>query len=206
MKFKCHLNHQNHNSNSKPKPKPKQKPLLLESLATTIWNTLRKPVVAAILLIGILLTTYNPNTSLAAPSGGRMGGRAFSKSSSSPSYSAPLPSFSASSSSSSSYSAPSSSWSHEDDEISSYSIVPSPPSLEFSYSAEPSPFRVQPAVSYFDVCFRLLTCGFAILTIHGFLIIIFGPGSPFFSDRDEGSVLTNTAAVETTLLEQLQVI
>jgi len=52
FKFKCHLN-QNHNSNSNSKPK-----LLLESLATTIWNTLRKPVVTAILLM-FLFIYYN---------------------------------------------------------------------------------------------------------------------------------------------------
>lgn len=71
----------NSNSNSKSP---------LEVLATTIWNTLRKPAVAAV-LVGLLLM-YDPNTALAA-SGGRMGGRSFSSSSSSSSrsYSVPTP-------------------------------------------------------------------------------------------------------------------
>lgn len=63
----------------------------LEILATTVWNTLRKPAVAAV-LVGLLLM-YDPNTALAA-SGGRMGGRSFSSSSStssSRSYSVPTP-------------------------------------------------------------------------------------------------------------------
>ncbi|KAK2365145.1 myelin-associated oligodendrocyte basic protein [Trifolium repens] len=83
--IKCHLNHKNPSSlssNSKSKSP-------LESLAKTIWNTLRKPAVAAI-LIGVLLIS-DPNTALAA-SGGRMGGRSFSSSSSSSSsrsYSVP---------------------------------------------------------------------------------------------------------------------
>ncbi|WJX80218.1 hypothetical protein P8452_63243 [Trifolium repens] len=85
--IKCHLNHKNPSSSNSNSKSP------LESLAKTIWNTLRKPAVAAI-LIGILLIS-DPNTSLAA-SGGRMGGRSFSSSSSS------------SSSSSRSYSVPSS--------------------------------------------------------------------------------------------------
>jgi hypothetical protein len=169
-----------------------------------------------ILLIGILLT-YNPNTSLAAPSGGRMGGRAFSKSSSS--SSSLSPEFSSSSSSSSrSYSVPSpspdfsysasyyepsssSSWSRR-----SYSRVSSPPSPEFSYSAEPSPFRVEPAVdaevdSDFNFFISILA-GFSPLY---FLLVFLPLIYRFLSDRDDGSVLTNTAAGKTTVLK-LQVI
>ncbi|XP_045796494.1 uncharacterized protein LOC123890835 [Trifolium pratense] len=76
--IKCHKN-PSQSLTSNPKSKSP-----LESLAKTIWNTLRKPAVAAI-LIGILLIS-DPNTSLAA-SGGRMGGRSFSSSSSSSSSS-----------------------------------------------------------------------------------------------------------------------
>ncbi|KEH18911.1 plant/F20D21-34 protein [Medicago truncatula] len=174
LKFKCHLN-QNHNSNSKP---------LLESLATTIWNTLRKPAVAAILLIGILLlTTYNPNTSLAAPSGGRMGGSAFSKSSSSRSYSAPS-------------SSSSSSWSRR-----SYSRVPSPPSPEFSYSDEPPLFWIDPADINFNLFIHVIAAISTLLLMNAFMVLILVSVSRFLSDSDEGSVLTNTAAVKTTVLK-----
>ncbi|RHN39945.1 hypothetical protein MtrunA17_Chr8g0349411 [Medicago truncatula] len=177
LKFKCHLN-QNHNSNSKP---------LLESLATTIWNTLRKPAVAAILLIGILLlTTYNPNTSLAAPSGGRMGGSAFSKSSSSRSYSAPS-------------SSSSSSWSRR-----SYSRVPSPPSPEFSYSDEPPLFWIDPADINFNLFIHVIAAISTLLLMNAFMVLILVSVSRFLSDSDEGSVLTNTAAVKTTVLKLQQ--
>ncbi|KAK7832806.1 hypothetical protein CFP56_026191 [Quercus suber] len=60
-----------------------------EVFANTLLNAikaLRKPAVAAVLL-GLLLL-YDPNSALAA-SGGRMGGRSFSSSSSSRSYSVP---------------------------------------------------------------------------------------------------------------------
>lgn len=88
--IKSHLNHHKtpFSLSSNPNPKPKT---TFESLVTSIWNTLRKPAVAAI-LIGVLLM-LDPNTALAA-SGGRMGGRSFSSSSSSSSrsYSVPSPS------------------------------------------------------------------------------------------------------------------
>ncbi|KAI5424147.1 uncharacterized protein LOC127132281 [Lathyrus oleraceus] len=89
--IKSHLNHKTASSIS-PNPNSKSK-TTFESLVTSIWNTIRKPAVAAI-LIGVLLM-YDPNTALAA-SGGRMGGRSFSSSSSSSSsssrsYSIPSP-------------------------------------------------------------------------------------------------------------------
>ncbi|KAL5061088.1 hypothetical protein RYX36_032692 [Vicia faba] len=93
--IKSHLNHKSPfsiSSNPNPNPNPKSK-TAFESLVTSIWNTIRKPAVAAI-LIGVLLM-LDPNTALAA-SGGRMGGRSFSSSSSSSSssrsYSVPSPS------------------------------------------------------------------------------------------------------------------
>ncbi|CAK8544740.1 unnamed protein product [Lathyrus sativus] len=94
--IKSHLIHKTPSSiSSNPNPNSNSKSTF-ESLVTSIWNTLRKPVVAAI-LIGVLLM-FGPNPALAA-SGGRMGGRSFSSSSSSSSSSY--------SSSSRSYSVPS---------------------------------------------------------------------------------------------------
>ncbi|WJX85526.1 hypothetical protein P8452_67964 [Trifolium repens] len=76
--MKCHLDCKSQSSLSSNMKSP------LESLANTIWNKLRKPAAAAI-LIGFLLM-YVPNTGLAA-SGGAMGGSSFSSSSDSSSYS-----------------------------------------------------------------------------------------------------------------------
>ncbi|MCH98407.1 myelin-associated oligodendrocyte basic protein [Trifolium medium] len=78
--MKCHLDCKSQSSLS-PNSNSKSP---LESLANTIWNALRKPAAAAI-LIGFLLM-YVPNNGLAA-SGGAMGGSSFSSSSDSSSYS-----------------------------------------------------------------------------------------------------------------------
>lgn len=80
LSVKCLLNRNRESASSSKSP--------LEVLASTVWNALRKPAIAAV-LVGLLLM-YDPNTALAA-SGGRMGGRSFS-SSSSRSYSVHTPS------------------------------------------------------------------------------------------------------------------
>ncbi|WJX80219.1 hypothetical protein P8452_63244 [Trifolium repens] len=105
--MKCHLDCKSQSSLSSNTKSP------LESLANTIWNMLRKPAAAAI-LIGFLLM-YVPNTGLAA-SGGAMGGSSFSSSSDSSSYSS-------SDSSSDSWSCSSSSCSSSSDSYSCSSEV-----------------------------------------------------------------------------------
>ncbi|XP_009364544.2 uncharacterized protein LOC103954435 [Pyrus x bretschneideri] len=135
-------------------------------------KALRKPAMAAV-LFGLLLMS-NPNLALAA-SGGRVGGR----------------SFSSSSSSSRSYSVPRTSSSRPDFSYSAPYYAPSP----FGFGGGGGGFYVGPAVGVgvgAGSSFFLILTGFA-----AFVLV-----SGFLSDRSEGSVLT---ATEKTSVIKLQV-
>ncbi|KAB2630041.1 hypothetical protein D8674_007560 [Pyrus ussuriensis x Pyrus communis] len=135
-------------------------------------KALRKPAMAAV-LFGLLLMS-NPNLALAA-SGGRVGGR----------------SFSSSSSSSRSYSVPRTSSSRPDFSYSAPYYAPSP----FGFGGGGGGFYVGPAVGVgvgAGSSFFLILTGFA-----AFVLV-----SGFLSDRSEGSVLTDT---EKTSVLKLQV-
>ncbi|KAJ9180135.1 hypothetical protein P3X46_008417, partial [Hevea brasiliensis] len=161
-------------SNSNPKSPARSVTInpfkIIYNMIIKSLEALKKPAIATI-LVGLLLM-YNPNSAFAA-SGGRMGGRSFSQSSSlsSRSYSVPH-----TSSSGFSYSVP--------------YYAPSP----FGGGGGGGGIYVGPAVGVgvgagSSLCFIL--AGFA-----AFMLV-----SGFLSDRSEGGVLTDTARTSVLKLQ-----